>query len=372
MVLASLNQGQFYTTDGSGNIALMKRHAGWRKTWQLIVPGNFGGNDYTDLLFYDPTTGEGQFYTTDGSGNIALMKRHAGWRKTWQLIVPGNFGGNDYTDLLFYDPTTGEGEFYTTDGSGNIAFLKKHTGWRKTWQLIVPGNFGGNNYTDLLFYDPTTPNTGEGEFYTTDGSGNIAFLKKHTDWRKTWKLIVPGNFGGNNYTDLLFYDPTTPNTGEGEFYTTDGSGNIAFLKKHTDWRKTWKLIVPGNFGGNDYTDLLFYDTTATSLTAPIVVTVPPANAPTIPQGFHSPFSFTPSGAPVIQWNGYTYWAYSYTDNRMAMAIVAYDAKGQIVKQWEKPGARYLTSITVDAEGKTITLTGQANLTTVLSWDELKL
>jgi hypothetical protein len=100
---------------------------------------------------------------------------------------------------------------------------------------------------------------------------------------------------------LLFYDPTTPNTGEGEFYTTDGSGNIAFLKKHTDWRKTWKLIVPGNFGGNDYTDLLFYDTTATSLTAPIVVTVPPANAPTIPQGFHSPFSFTPSGAPVIQW-----------------------------------------------------------------------
>ncbi|MBC1198282.1 hypothetical protein H0901_24415, partial [Microcystis aeruginosa BLCCF158] len=78
---------------------------------------------------------------------------------------------------------------------------------------------------------------------------------------KTWKLIVPGNFGGNNYTDLLFYDP---NTGEGEFYTTDGSGNIAFLKKRTDWRKTWKLIVPGNFGGNDYTDLLFYDTTATS------------------------------------------------------------------------------------------------------------
>ncbi|MBC1194229.1 hypothetical protein H0901_02745, partial [Microcystis aeruginosa BLCCF158] len=108
------------------------------------------------------------------------------------------------------------------------------------------------------------------------------------------------------------------------------------------------------------------------LSTPIVVTVPPANAPTIPQGFHSPFSFTPSGAPVIQWNGYTYWAYSYTDNRMAMAIVAYDAKGQIVKQWQKPGARYLTSITVDAAGKTITLTGQANLTTVLSWDELKL
>jgi hypothetical protein len=71
--------------------------------------------------------------------------------------------------------------------------------------------------------------------------------------------------GGNNYTDLLFYDPTTPTTGEGELYTTDGSGKIALLKKHANWRKTWKLIVPGSFGGNDYTDLLFYDTIANLL-----------------------------------------------------------------------------------------------------------
>jgi hypothetical protein len=117
-------QGEFYTTNGSGNIALLKTHVNWRKTWNLIVPGNFRGNGCTDLLFYDPTTGEGEFYTTDGSGNIALLKTHANWRKTWQLIIPGNFGGNGYTDLLFYDPTTGEGEFYTTDGSGNIALLK--------------------------------------------------------------------------------------------------------------------------------------------------------------------------------------------------------------------------------------------------------
>ena len=56
---------------------------------------------------------------------------------------------------------------------------------------------------------------------------------------------------------------------------------------------------------------------------------------------------------------------------MSMAIVAYDAKGQIVKQWEKLGARYLTSITVNSAQKTVTLIGQANQTTVLSWSELQ-
>lgn len=99
--------------------------------------------------------GSGEFYTTDGSGNISLLKSHTGWwRSSWKQIVPGTFGGNTYTDLLFYDATTGEGEFYTTDGSGNISDLKKLSGWRKTWKQIIPGNFGGSDYTDLLFYKP--------------------------------------------------------------------------------------------------------------------------------------------------------------------------------------------------------------------------
>jgi hypothetical protein len=246
-------QGEFYTTDGSGNISLQKKHSGWRTTWHSIVPGNFGGSSYTDLLFYDPTVGEGEFYTTDGSGNLSLLKKHGGWRQTWKLIIPGDFGGNNSTDLLFYDPTVGEGEFYTTDGSGNISLLKKHGGWRQSWKFIIPGNFGGNRFTDLLFYEPTT---GEGEFYTTDGNGNISLLKKHSGWRTNWHSIIPGSFGGNAFTDLLFYDSTT---GEGEFYTTDGNGNISLLKKYTGWRQTWKQITPGNFGGSSYTDLLFYD-----------------------------------------------------------------------------------------------------------------
>ncbi|MGI8500112.1 MAG: hypothetical protein ACR2LR_03095, partial [Hassallia sp.] len=133
---------------------------------------------------------------TDGSGNISVFRKYVGWRKTWESIIPGNFGGTNNTDRLFYDPTTGDGEFFKIDSSGNVSLLKKHTGWRKTWKLIIPGNFGGTNNTDLLFYDPS----GEGEFYATDGSGNISLLKKHTGWRKTWKFIIPGNFGGNGYT----------------------------------------------------------------------------------------------------------------------------------------------------------------------------
>jgi hypothetical protein len=40
---------------------------------------------------------------------------------------------------------------------------------------------------------------------TTDGNGNITDLRQHTDWDHNWDLIVPGNFGGSGFTDLLFY-----------------------------------------------------------------------------------------------------------------------------------------------------------------------
>jgi hypothetical protein len=147
---------------------------------------------------------------------------------------------------------TGRGEFYTTEG-GAIQSLGVHTNWRSTWALIVPGNFGGSSHTDLLFYDRVA---GEGEFYATDGNGGINLLKKHSGWRRSWDFIIPGNFGGSGHTDLLFYDRTT---GEAEFYTTDGSGGMSLLKSYSGWRQTWDLIIPGNFGGSSHTDLLFYD-----------------------------------------------------------------------------------------------------------------
>ncbi|WP_375767157.1 M64 family metallopeptidase [Archangium gephyra] len=253
---AAAGQGELYTTDGQGNISLLKQHSGWRHSWTHIIPGNFGGSGHTDLLFYDATAGQGELYTTDGQGNLSLLKLHNGWRHSWTHIIPGNFGGSSFTDLLFYDASAGQGELYTTDGHGNLTLLKQHSGWRHSWAQIVPGNFGGSSYTDLLFYDAAA---GQGELYTTNGQGNLSRLKLHNGWRHSWTQIIPGNFGGSSFTDLLFYDATA---GQGELYTTDGQGNLSLLKQHSGWRHSWAQIVPGNFGGSSFTDLLFYDRNA--------------------------------------------------------------------------------------------------------------
>lgn len=74
--------------------------------------------------------------------------------------------------------------------------------------------------------------------------------------------------------------------------------------------------------------------------------------------------------PVLQYNGYTYWAWSDNQNAVAMAIVAYDANGVAVKQWNRNGARYIWNLTVDDVAQTASFIGQSNAQIVLSWSDL--
>lgn len=74
---------------------------------------------------------------------------------------------------------------------------------------------------------------------------------------------------------------------------------------------------------------------------------------------------------VIHWNGYTYWAFSYLDNRESLAIVAFDADGQLVGKIEKQGAHYLWQISVDSIDNTITFYGQHNHSITVGWEELQ-
>jgi len=67
---------------------------------------------------------------------------------------------------------------------------------------------------------------------------------------------------------------------------------------------------------------------------------------------------------------YVIWAFSYIDNRDSFNIVVYDCQGNIVKQMEKKGARYVWQITSNSEKRTITVWGQSNKTIEMSWDDL--
>ena len=255
-----MGQLSFFSTDGKGGLINLKDHNNWPNRWTHVISGNFGGNGYTDLLFYDRQTGDASFYLSDGSGGIqATQEIVGGWSTGITHIIPGNFGGDSLTDLLFYNGSTGSAAFYVNAGNAQMRLIQTigPGGWNTNISHIIPGNFGGGSLTDLLFYNPLK---GSAAFYINDGNAQMraARIVEPGGWRTSWTHIIPGNFGGGSLTDLLFYEGST---GSAEFYVNDGEAQMRRVQAigPGGWNKGIKHIIPGNFGGSELTDLLFYN-----------------------------------------------------------------------------------------------------------------
>jgi hypothetical protein len=79
-----------------------------------------------------------------------------------------------------------------------------------------------------------------------------------------------------------------------------------------------------------------------------------------------------STCPILTWKDYSYWVASYTNNRLAMCILIFDKSNTIIKQLDKPGARYLWKMTLDQEKKLLTCYGQSNNEVVATFEELQI
>src|SRR5437588_12889875 len=101
------------------------------------------------LLFYDRNAGQGEFYDTDGQGNIALMKSYSGWRTTWTQILPCTVAQSGSPNLFFYDSNAGAAEFYSTDFLANISQLSSST-YSNGWTFVVPSYLAARNINRAL------------------------------------------------------------------------------------------------------------------------------------------------------------------------------------------------------------------------------
>lgn len=288
----------FTTLNNQATISTLSDFTDWSCNWDIIVPGNFDGDNYTDLLLYSKTEGA-LFVSTDGNGNIVTLQHYPGWRSTWDILVPGNYGGSSLTDILLYDKTAGEIEVFTLDGSyylnqtgmstnftnivsgnfitsniicydktageikfyktnsgGNINLIATQTGFGTGWTSMTEGNFNGDSNSDVLLYNKVN---GTASFYKPLGSPtlNLSNMRNHSGWRTSWNNIIAGDFNGTGNSDLLLYDK---GAGEAYFFTvstTDqGLGNI---NSYSDWSNSWEMIVPGEFGSDSVDDLLYYN-----------------------------------------------------------------------------------------------------------------
>lgn len=108
-----------------------------------------------------------------------------------------------------------------------------------------------------------------------------------------------------------------------------------------------------------------------------VVFVPTNKPPPMPAGLQlACVSLPNAGAPtsetcpVVQYKGISTWAFSYQDNRTSLALVSYNADNKIVRNVEKPGARYIWDMLSRERTQTVLMVGQAENRITVNWSEL--
>ncbi|OHX10212.1 hypothetical protein [Chromobacterium sphagni] len=224
-------------------------------------------------------------------------------------------------------------------------------------------------------------------------------------WGASYQLahIQSGNGNAVNVTVNInsgaYTEPAVLNGVNGALNSTYAvnlpNGDYEIVAMGVNWGGPWSFALNVNGGaqkagsGASGNGVVWFTEGAGSQGAGIPITVQPAGPqistvnvsshPTIPAGLQAAFmtgpnSPTPDGESatcnVISYNGLTYWAYSYIDNRVSLNLVAYDASGKVVAQQELPGARYLWKITSDATKQTVTFYGQSNQTVSKNWNQL--
>ncbi|MCM3782535.1 hypothetical protein M3231_06090 [Neobacillus mesonae] len=108
----------------------------------------------------------------------------------------------------------------------------------------------------------------------------------------------------------------------------------------------------------------------------LIAKAPVSTLPAIPSDLKavslaSPDTLEPKAIyPILKSDGYTYWPLSFIDNRVGMAVVAFDLNGNLAKRWDKNGARYIVDITVNSLSNSMIFRGQANQEFVMPWSEL--
>lgn len=201
-----LGRGTSFSIIGGGNIGTIPL------PWRAYV-GDFNGDNRSDVLWRNPSTGEATMWllngrTVLGGGNIPPV---AG---SWIPVI-GDYNRDGRSDILWRNTSTGEHGLWFMNGTTIIGGGTPGT-IPPPWTPYV-GDFDGNGNTDIFWRNTSTGEntlwllTGTSSF-TVGGGGNLSPIAG------PWRPYI-GDYNGDTRSDIVWRNPTT---GENTMWLLNG------------------------------------------------------------------------------------------------------------------------------------------------------
>jgi len=175
----------------------------------VVGVGSFSNTGVTTLVLQSRTTNQIALWYATGTnsatidgGNLVNMAPPAGWK----VVGVGDFNGDQRSDLVFQNQTTGLLALWYMNGylyqDGNSLDVVPLAGW----QVVGVGDFNKDGFPDIAFQDQTT---GKIALWYMHGKTYVGGTVLPNTPAAGWKVVGVGDYNGDGSADLLFQNQTT-------------------------------------------------------------------------------------------------------------------------------------------------------------------
>ena len=214
--------------------------------WKVVGVGDFDGNGLADVLLHNQSSGEvGAWLLQSGGAPNGWKTMGAAPASTWTVVGVGDFDGNELSDVLLHNQTSGEVGAWLLQGGGAA------NGWKtmgaapaKTWKVAGVGDFDGNGLSDVLLHNQSSGEVGA--WLLQSGGAANGWKTMGGAPATMWKVVGVGDYDGNGLSDVLLHNQTSGDVGA---WLLQPAG------VPNGWRSmgnapatTWK-VVPGDVSG---------------------------------------------------------------------------------------------------------------------------
>jgi hypothetical protein len=204
------------------------------------APGNFDGDNRTDVTVYRPSSGT-WFVRTSSSGFTGGLGY--AWGASTDLAVPADYDSDGRTDVAVYRPSSGH--WFILKSSSDFTAWDTYQ-WGTAGDVPVPGDYDGDGRADVAIYRPAT-----GMWFilqsSTGYTGGLGY-----GWGAPGDVPVPSDYDGDGRTDLGVYRPPS-----GDWFILKSSSSFTAWDLH-QWGSAGDIPIPADYDGDVKTDLAVY------------------------------------------------------------------------------------------------------------------
>ena len=265
----------------------------WLAAWYYEAnpgrPGDFNGDGISDLLWWDPTTGQLQIWFMAGGQVVSVSNPSQGRDlSSWLLMDTGDYNGDAIWDIMWRNPATGQVEIWY--GSAGQYALNNTDAWSsQTGQ--IPGNatisfagdVNGDGRDDIVWRDCAT---GQVKIWLLkqDGTLNYQYApilaqdmvggdQPGVEGSLSWSLRGFHDMDGDQRADLVWQHTTD---GRVVIWYTDG---VFVLRKdsfqHQD-PEGWRIAGLGDLNSDGHGDIIWRNCTTGQVRAWLMTGADPA------------------------------------------------------------------------------------------------